>query len=285
MGYSRRWAASCATVVPVNAHWQQLVRLSGLPGQAQVHAFLGGIREGRLALVRLVGPLGDVEGVLVLEQAADVVGLPRETGRGVEPQLVGPNRPAQSGVDVVLELQAVGRPQAANAQVVGVVRALEGGVDGGGEERAGEPVAAGLRDHVDQQSAGDALGARRRVVHGHFLRAAHVGQHVGRPPRALCVGGGDAVDEYPGVADAAAVDRHRAARGVDDVGAADVHVVEIDAGNHERRHLGRAAGRNRFQQFLVDHPLTVGALNIHDRRLARHRDGLLDGAHPHLGVD
>ena len=39
-----------------------------------------------------------------------------------------------------------------------------------------------------------------------------------------------------------------------------------------------SAGRNRVEHLLADHALLRGALHVHDRRLAGHRDRFLERA-------
>ena len=81
------------------------------------------------------------------------------------------------------------------------------------------------------------------------------------------------------------MDRQRSTRGVDDVRATDVHVAQVDARDHERGNLRRAAGRNRVQQLLIDHSLTLRALDIDDRRVTSDGDRLFDRTQLQLGVD
>ena len=91
--------------------------------------------------------------------------------------------------------------------------------------------------------------------------------------------------EKTSVVNASAMDRQRSASGVDDVRATHVHVAQVDARNHERGNLRRAAGRNRIQQLLVDHSLPLRALNIDNRCVTRDGDRFFDRAQLQLGVD
>ena len=59
----------------------------------------------------------------------------------------------------------------------------------------------------------------------------------------------------------------------------------IDA-RHELQHVVvRARGRDRLQDFAVDHRLAPGALDVDHRRLAADRHRFLEGADPQIGID
>ncbi len=66
--------------------------------------------------------------------------------------------------------------------------------------------------------------------------------------------------------------------------AADVRRVERHAGNELTHPLNRAARRNRVERFAVEHLRLRGRLHIDDRRVARHREGLLNRSHSHVRV-
>ena len=279
----RRHPALAAPVLVVEE--VELTLRGRLPGQAQVHAVLPGGVDRFVRRVGRVRPFRDVAGVEVPEQAADVILLIREAGRGVEPEAVLLQRPAETRIDIRLQLQAVRRRQPPGHQVRVAIAPLKRGVGAGGKQGPRVLVASRLRDHVDLEPAGDALGGDRRVVNRHFLRAAHVRQHVGGPPGAFRVRDRHAVDQQTRVGDAAAVHRQRPAGRVDDVGAADIDVAQVDAGNQERRDLRRASGRNRHEQFLIDDALLGGALDIDDGRFAGDGEGFRKRTDLQVGVD
>ena len=81
--------------------------------------------NGRLRGVGHVGPFRDVAGVLVLEQPADVVVLPREPGGGVEPEHVLLQRPAEARVDVAIAISRCWACQAARDEHRIAVAALQ----------------------------------------------------------------------------------------------------------------------------------------------------------------
>src|SRR5438876_11619345 len=98
----RRHAALTAPVLVVEE--VQLLTSSRLPRQPKVDAVFGRVVDRACGLIRLVGPLRDVPGVLVPKEPAHVVRLPREPGRSVEPEPIVLERPAKPRIDVSLML-------------------------------------------------------------------------------------------------------------------------------------------------------------------------------------
>ena len=57
------------------------------------------------------------------------------------------------------------------------------------------------------------------------------------------------------------------------------------AGHEHEQRVVAAGGRDRVDDSLGQHRLTLRALHVDDRRLAGDRDGLRDRADAHVGVD
>ncbi len=68
-------------------------------------------------------------------------------------------------------------------------------------------------------------------------------------------------------------------------GAARVGEVEVDADDQLAEALDRLAGRDAVERVTVEHGGVDRALDVDDRRLGRHGDGLFEGADAHVGVD
>jgi hypothetical protein len=148
-------------------------------------------------------------------------------------------------------------------------------------EDAGKRVAAVTRDEIDPDAAGRRLRGPRRRVERHFLRPGVV-LPAAKPVR--CARGRhhlDAVLEQLLIARDAAVDRQDGHRcRPSGVHAADVRLPRRHPGDGRPRHVVDAARqRDRIDHLSIDDALLHGVPDIDDRRLARHRDGFLNGAH------
>ena len=202
--------------------------------------------------------------------------------RREEPQTVAHHRAADRGVEVVddVELRHLVDAQAAYplVDVVGLPRARRAAP----EEAAAVLVAALVRDHVDAQPAGLRL---RPLTRGRVRR-------LGREHR-VQVGLVAAVADHR--VDHHAVDLDGGVGGVEPAahhlgllragGAPHVGLVHLDPRNQQRVRPHAAPGRNRLLRLAGQHLDALHLLHVDHRRLARHRDGLLDRADRHHRVE
>src|SRR5688572_25854851 len=96
----------------------------------------------------------------------------------VEPHLVPHDWPADAGADVVNSSDVVYRREAAPAELVGDVHALEFRARIAGREIGREPVAAFLRHEVQLYAARRALGRLPAGFDHHFLHSRVVDEEV-----------------------------------------------------------------------------------------------------------
>ena len=227
----------------------------------------------------------------VEEHAAHPVLRDLQSMRGVEPQLVLPDRTAERRIDVSDFLQRVRRREAARLQVGSEVAALHRLVGERREDQAAEGVAALLRNDVHAHAA---LGGFRRHagrVNRHLLRAAHVG-HVRRVVHAGGQHQRQAVDRRSLIEAAAPVRgelRDRVAAAAADILRTDAverqTSGDADAGKQHPEVLHEPARRHRVDHAMIEHLLTRGALDVDDRRFAADGDRLRDRADTQIRVD
>src|SRR5215831_13204299 len=104
-GQWRRWNACIAPVVTVQANGLlvpprvDLTLLGYFPGESQRGVFPGAVVEGLMAVVRIIGPLRDIAGVLVVPYG-QVLAIALVADRPVEPELVLFDRAAEGAIDV-----------------------------------------------------------------------------------------------------------------------------------------------------------------------------------------
>ena len=172
-------------------------------------------------------------------------------------------------------------PKCQRAQVVVDVARLSPLARVAGKAGPAERVAAGLRDDVEGRAAAVGLAEAARNGHLHFRGVRHVVQVPGHAATVAWRAHVHPVelDEAFGVPPAArreeVVDGRRAAP---------------EAGGLNRRN-GRdvvaiaSRRRKRAHDVSVDDHLLARGLDVHHRRLAGHRDRLLEAAHSHLGAN
>ena len=239
--------------------------------------------ERRTLLVGEVAPLRRIPLVLVVEHAGDRVLAAAVVAEEVEPDLVALDRAAERVAGVV-DVVGLGRgAQARGLQFVGVVAGLHPTAEAGEEGVRAEGVAAGARDEVDRGPAhfgfAQSAGGRDRHFRG-VLDVLAVSGYAAAVER--CAGVEPVHLRAPLVAAAAAAAEHHHA-------GAQLHVGHAAAALHHRRNQhhqpGVALGSGqRLHEIAVERALALGALHVHDRTLARHRNRLLEPADAHVGV-
>ena len=150
------------------------------------------------------------------------------------------------------------------------------------EERAAESVAALFRDHVQAHAARRCVGTYAARLIADFLvhRVVEVALHL---PVGL-----KAVHHHPVHQDRVVRRLHPMCRHVGLLHgprAADVRDVQIDADHELTEALDGPPARNRVEQVAAEHLRVDRTLDVHDGRLARHGQGLLQPAKPEVGVD
>ena len=233
--------------------------------------------------ISFVVPTGRIAGVEVREDAFGVRGAPEVAGRAKEPQPVAHDRPAQRTADIVLVEQR-GRPRQADATQVFVDVVRPQGIAGAAVERGPvEAVAAGSGYEVDARPARFAFTKPPRHEDLHFVRVGHVVDEGGHAAAVERRRDGKAIDQHAPLVCAAPVRReerherfgHRAPRGV----------VGRDPGNGGQQRSVAARDGKRGERFGIDDHLTPRRLRVDNGCLAGHRDGFLEGADAHLGID
>src|SRR4029453_12788183 len=144
-----------------------LVAIGRLPRDASSEGVLVNREHRLIAEIRRVKPLGRIAGVQIAIHAGDVVLVPLEARRRIEPQHVLDDGAPTARVEVPGLLQAVRRPYAGVDPLLLQVAALPGFAYRCGKEGAGKPVAALAWDDVDAKATCEMLGLHRRVVDGH----------------------------------------------------------------------------------------------------------------------
>ena len=232
-----------------------------------------GARQGRGR--RRLGAGNAVEGV-GRKRVQDEV-----AGRREKPDGVLLDRTADRAFDVVQLGDTVTGLEAAVDQVGPDVVALKTLVLKAHEHAAGDDVAAVARDHVQANAAARDVGGRAAGGVDHLLahRAVEVALH-----RAVHV---DAVHQQP-------VDLHRRLRSAGAVRrhvgllhrlrAADVRLVQADAGDQLPHALNRAAGGNGIERLAREHLRLRRTLHVDDRRGAGDGQRLFEAADLQLGV-
>ena len=269
--------------VPEHVH---LVARGELRGDARARVLPRLILERLAAEIGLIGPLGRIARVPVLVHVHDVVRVPLEAQRAEEPESVARDRTAERVVEVVGLDERIRRREPCGLELVGIVAALQVAVSPRGEAAARQSVASGLRHDIHHRPARLHLAQTARCRECHFLCVSRVGQVV----RAAGLGhrDADAVHQQarlaigPPAIEEGAV-RAEGAR-VTGPGAHVLLAAEDGRDEHEECIVG-AGRRNRGDDFVCQHGLPLRALNVNDRCLARHGDGLLDAAHFELRVD
>ena len=241
----------------------------------------------------------------------DVVLGFRPSRRQEKPQLVFLDRTAIPGIEVVDRFERARLClQAAAIQTLdwaaggctrdagsgGVVGPLHGTVRAGHKHEAFEGVAAVARDVIDLHAAAGERRVRARRVDRHFLHRGKAGRRAERFAESNRRGGREAADRLPLFGRFAAMDREvgkRIPRCAADVlrakrvrvGHADAAARPKDDPGCERREVDtKTTGRNGVDDFFGHDPLDVRALDVHDRRLARHGDRLGEGPDLQLRV-
>src|SRR5215471_1180170 len=148
--------------------------LSGrLPGEPEGRVLPCAIVEGLAAEVRLVGPLRNIAGVLVVPHG-QVSAITLVARRPVEPEPVLFNRPAKGAIEVPEFLKLCGSAQSGGLQLLRVVTCLRCGARSVGEDGAMELVASDLRTDIEDGSAGRRFSHAAQNGHVHFLGIADV---------------------------------------------------------------------------------------------------------------
>ena len=239
----------------------------GLPGEA----------HGVVLHVLIV----EAEATIRIEAVRDNVRVADVAVRTEEPQLVLHDRTAERRVEVVDVLNAVAGRQSLGFELVGEVVALKTVAGVTKEARSAQAVPAFLGNQVDEQASARDLGARRRRLHGDFLRhrvvvvRLRLAVRVGRVHR-------HAVDRHGVVGRGRPVHIEPLLRG----NARATNILRDDLHAHRERAF-RGIGPRRRQRIEHLTPQVHGflrALHVDDRRRARHGDGLLQRANTHLDV-
>ena len=235
------------------------------------------------ALIHYVVPACGVAGIGVGKAAGDVRVVTEGPRGAVEPHLVLHDRPAHCEAGVPAADDGGRVRDAERFQLVVDVVALRPFTGDVAEVGAVERVAAGLGDEVERRAA--AIGLAETARHGdlHFLGTAGV----------VAVAGDAAAVERR--ADVHAVDLHGAFVAAAAAGGKEDHVggdaAVLDAVGLDARLRGQevpvAAGRRqRGHDLVVEDALDAsGVLHVDDRRLADHRNRLLQATDAHLGVE
>ena len=157
----------------------KLVPGRGLPRHTDAGVLRHVVRDG-LLVAGIVGPLGDVARVPVVEDRGHRVFRVEVPGRREEPDLVALDRPAEHRVDVPRLDELVGLAKAQGPHLVVEVAALPlAGVVH--EHRSAEAVASLPRDQIHLRAAGSRLAEAAGDLKGDLLRAADF-RHVPDTP-------------------------------------------------------------------------------------------------------
>ena len=223
-------------------------------------------------------------GAVRIDRAADVVVVGPVAARDKKPHAILHDRTVQGVVDVVLAVQLRREREAARHEIRIRVLTREAAVRKIRHQFAGELVAAGPRNAVDEDARELVFGGAAAHLNGNFLGLRFVVVHA----RTLAAGehgvGNHPVDQRSGIAGHRAMDREAAAdphRGR----AADVELAGRHGGHRAGHRHEVAAGRQRFEHLARDHLAALARLHVDDGALGRDRNALLDGADCHLDID
>ena len=198
-----------------------------------------------------------------------------------EPHAILDDGAAERSVHLVRPVDAVHGGDALVREPRGQVRRREVPVHRLVVEGAGDLVAAFPRNHGDPHAAGGRLRVGPARLDRHLVREGVV-QVVLRPAVAA-----EAVDQH-------AVDRDAGVVVVESRGL-DVMLIHrarapdvqrrLDARHQRDPRLPAPARGDGVDDIAGDHLRALRLLHVDERRFTRHRDGLLEGADPHLHVD
>ena len=258
-----------ANLVAVVDEAGQPVRLVDLPGE-----LAGGVPNQvfvqRLRLVR-------IEGVRL-------VAIDAEAARAAEePQLVGDQPAADTGVEVVEGLGCARCHQPARGLFGGDVAALQRAAGVGAEQLAAQRVAAVLADQVHADAAGADFSRQGPRLHHDLFVGALIRVLAGHAAVPGIRGHVQAVGVPGQVATLRTVNRD--VRGLPGLGSADVRTRGGGARHQHHRDVGNPADRNAFEQLLRERPLRGAGPRIDQRCTGRHGHGFLEPADRQCGVD
>ena len=239
------------------------------------------LRAFRL-VVRRVGERVGIAGVRVPVETGHVARRAEHARVAEEPQPIAHDWTAEREVRVVVLDEAWHLVDAEAPQLVVQVARLRPLAGVAHEVGAAEVVAAGSRNHVERRAAAIGLAETARDRHLDFRGVRRV---VAEP------GDAAAVERR---SDVHAVDLDRAFVAASAACGEEVHHrigarVEtrgLNAGHRGEDVAVAARGRQRRDHVVVDHLLRAGGgVHVHDRRLARDRDGFLHAADPQVSAD
>jgi hypothetical protein len=256
-----------------------LVRRRRLPGHAGAGSDVLLVEHRRPIEVRSIQPraLGRI-----LVVAGDGVGAAPRPALAEEPQRILLDRPAERTRDIPDPPDGIDAVQAAIADLVGQVVALQVVVGVVREQVGLEGVAAVLRNQIQLHAAKLALGAAAAQLDVDFVgvggvdvktAAGALGRVVPHP-----------VLQQPLLALRAAVNDHP--ERLLALVAADVLEIRRDDDARRQGAVGGDAlvGRQHVEHFAGQHPVLDDVVDVHRRRRAGDGDGLLDGSDLHVCV-